>query len=174
MKQYFKIAKEHDIKAKQLGIQKAFLNSSKENMKRNLEHEVVEEQKLLIRKVEMELEDVQEKLEIAKKETMKQNQDHEVVEEQKQLIRKVEIEFEDIQKKLVIAKKRLEVSEFKEVKWKNHFEEIFWRFPHLGTQLLENLDHLNLIKCREVNVLWKKSVDDSKSFQIKQILYYFY
>lgn len=46
------------------------------------------------------------------------------------------------------------------IKRKNHIEEIFWRFPHVGQQIFEKLDNQSLAKCQIVSPLWKKSIED--------------
>ena len=80
-------------------------------------------------------------------------------------------QLEEIEEKLEAAELEVESAKFKVevIKRKNHIEEIFWRFPHLGTQIFEKLDHSNLVKCREISTWWKKFVDNDKTFWIKQI-----
>ena len=41
-------------------------------------------------------------------------------------------------------------------------EESFFRFPHIGEQILEQLDSKTLTKCREVNNLWREYLDNQK------------
>ena len=41
-------------------------------------------------------------------------------------------------------------------------EESFFRFPHIGEQILEQLDSKTLTKCREVNNLWREYIDNQK------------
>ena len=88
-------------------------------------------------------------------------------EEQEALIRKLD----EIEEKLEDAELGVESAKFKveAIKRKNHIEEIFWRFPHLGTQILEKLDDTNLVKCREISSWWKKFVDSDKTILIQQI-----
>ena len=80
-------------------------------------------------------------------------------------------QLEEIEEKLEAAELEVESAKFKVevIKRKNHIEEIFWRFPHLGTQIFEKLDHSNLVKCREISTWWKKFVDSDKTFWIQQI-----
>ena len=76
-----------------------------------------------------------------------------------------------IWRELEAAELELESAKFKveTIKRKNHIEEIFWRFPHLGTQIFENLDNPSLANCREISTWWKKIVDSDKTFWIQQI-----
>ena len=80
-------------------------------------------------------------------------------------------QLEEIEEKLEAAELDVESAKFKVevIKRKNHIEEIFWRFPHLGTQIFEKLDNSNLVKCREISTWWKKFVDNDKTFWIQQI-----
>ena len=98
--------------------------------------------------------------------------------EQEALVRKTKEDqealiqqLEEIEEKLEAAELEVESAKFKVevIKRKNHIEEIFWRFPHLGTQIFEKLDNFNLVKCREISTWWKKFVDNDKTFCIKQI-----
>ena len=41
-------------------------------------------------------------------------------------------------------------------------EESFFRFPHIGEKILEQLDSKTLTKCREVNNLWREYIDNQK------------
>ena len=88
-------------------------------------------------------------------------------EEQEALIQKLD----EIEEKLEDAELGVESAKFKveTIKRKNHIEEIFWRFPHLGTQILEKLDNNSLVNCREISTWWKKFVDSDKTFWIQQI-----
>ena len=80
-------------------------------------------------------------------------------------------QLDEIEEKLEDAELGVESAKFKveTIKRKNHIEEIFWRFPHLGTQILEKLDDTSLVKCREISAWWKKFVDSDKIIWIKQI-----
>ena len=80
-------------------------------------------------------------------------------------------QLEEIEEKLEAAELEVESAKFKVevIKRKNHIEEIFWRFPHLGIQIFEKLDHSSLVKCREISTWWKKFVDSDKTFWIQQI-----
>ena len=39
-------------------------------------------------------------------------------------------------------------------------DEIFLRFPHIGSQIFNELDDKELTKCRTVNKIWCKFIDD--------------
>ena len=46
------------------------------------------------------------------------------------------------------------------------FEEIFWRFPHIGNQILEKLNDVSFVKCREVS----RFIDGQKMTYIRNLL----
>ena len=48
-------------------------------------------------------------------------------------------------------------------------EEIFLRLPHVGEQILEELDNQSLTKCREVSKYWKNFIDNQKIKYIRMI-----
>ena len=98
--------------------------------------------------------------------------------EQQALVRKTRKEqqaliqqLSEVEEKLEAAELGVESAKFKveTIKRKNHIEEIFWRFPHLGTQILEKLDDTSLVNCREISRWWKKFVDSDKTLWIQQI-----
>jgi hypothetical protein len=95
--------------------------------------------------------------------------------EQKALVRKTKRKLRGfnptIIRELEAAELELESAKFKveTIKRKNHIEEIFWRFPHLGTQILEKLDNTSLGNCREVSTWWKKFVESDKTFWMQRI-----
>ena len=98
--------------------------------------------------------------------------------EQQALVRKTKEDqealiqqLEEVEKKLEAAELCVESAKFKVdvIKRKNHIEEIFWRFPHIGTQILENLDNPSLANCQEISTWWKKFVESDKTFWIQQI-----
>ena len=98
--------------------------------------------------------------------------------EQKALVKKTEEERKALMQQIYAVEAKLEAAELgvesakfkvETIKRKNHIEEIFWRFPHLGTQIFEKLDNFHLVKCREISTWWKKFVDNDKTFCIKQI-----
>ena len=98
--------------------------------------------------------------------------------EQKALVKKTEEERKALMQQIYAVEAKLEAAELgvesakfkvETIKRKNHIEEIFWRFPHLGTQILAKLDNNSLVKCREISKWWKKFVDNDKTLWIQQI-----
>ena len=71
---------------------------------------------------------------------------------------------------LIEAEQECMAAEIKEVGNK----EIFWRFPHLGEQILQNLCNESLTKCRRVNRNWRHFVDEQKILYIRKIEAYTY
>jgi hypothetical protein len=55
------------------------------------------------------------------------------------------------------------------VKRKGCIEETFWRFPHIGEQIFEELDDASLFKCLEINKWWQKFIIERKILQINQL-----
>ena len=55
------------------------------------------------------------------------------------------------------------------VKRKGCIEETFWRFPHIGEQILEELEDTTLTKSLEINKWWQKIIIDRKIRQINQL-----
>ena len=53
-------------------------------------------------------------------------------------------------------------------------EEIFWRIPHIGEKILENLCNEDLTKCRKVNNNWRNFIDEEKLLYIRKIEAYIY
>ena len=72
-------------------------------------------------------------------------------------IRKAEKDRDDAEFELEVLKRNSNV------------EEIFWRFPHLGQNILEELDNQSLVKCREVNKWWQDFVDGQRISYIRKI-----
>ena len=69
------------------------------------------------------------------------------------------------------AKKNQEDAEFEleVLKRKKNVEEIFWRFPHLGKNILDELGNESLVKCREMNKWWQEFVDGQKTLYVRNI-----
>ena len=59
--------------------------------------------------------------------------------------------------------------EIEVVKRKGCIEETFWRFPHIGEQIFEELDNTTLFKCLEINKWWQKFIIERKIRQINQL-----
>ena len=55
------------------------------------------------------------------------------------------------------------------IKRKGCIEETFWRFPHIGEQILEELEDTTLTKSLEINKWWQKIIVDRKIRQINQL-----
>ena len=72
-------------------------------------------------------------------------------------IRKAEKDRDDAEFELEVLKRNSNV------------EEIFWRFPHLGLNILEELDNESLVKCRKVNKWWQDFVDGQRISYIRSI-----
>ena len=70
-----------------------------------------------------------------------------------------------------VAEENCEEAEFEleVLKRKTNIEEIFWRFSHLGRQILEELDNQSLVKCYEVNKWWQKFMNGQKTVYIQKI-----
>ena len=70
------------------------------------------------------------------------------------------------------AENDVEAIEFEIQTRKGCIEETFWRFPHIGEQIFEELDNTSLLKCFEINKCWKKlllRVKFVKSTNLKSI-----
>jgi hypothetical protein len=59
--------------------------------------------------------------------------------------------------------------EIEVVKRKSCIEETFWRFPHIGEQIFDELEDTTLTKCLEINKWWQKIIIDRKIRQINQL-----
>ena len=59
--------------------------------------------------------------------------------------------------------------EIEVAKRKGCIEETFWRFPHIGEQIFEELDNATLSKCLEINKWWQKFIIERKICQINQL-----
>ena len=79
--------------------------------------------------------------------------------------------LEAAQDKVRKAEKNHEDAEFEleVLKRKTNIEEIFWRFPHLGQNILEELDNKSLVNCREVNKWWQDFVDGQRTSYVRNI-----
>ena len=94
------------------------------------------------------------------------------------LVQKARNKLEKLQKKIDEACKELkaaesecEIAKFQvEVfKRKHNIEELFWRFPHIGEQILEKIDNPSVANCRQVNKWWCNFVDNGNSLLIRKI-----
>ena len=55
---------------------------------------------------------------------------------------------------------------------KGQIEETFLRFPHLGEQILENLDNQSLLECKQVSKQWSDFINETKALPIKLLQEY--
>ena len=55
---------------------------------------------------------------------------------------------------------------------KGQIEETFLRFPHLGEQILENLDNQSLLKCKQVSRQWSDFIIETKALPIELLRKY--
>jgi hypothetical protein len=93
------------------------------------------------------------------------------------LVKKARNKLEKLEKQVYKAKEELkaaerewEVAEFQNeiFKRKRNIEEIFWRFPHIGKQILEKIDNRRVANCRQVNKWWCNFVE-GKALLIRKI-----
>ena len=75
-----------------------------------------------------------------------------------------ELEALEVEKDVEAIEFEIEV-----IRRKGFIEEIFWRFPHIGEQILQKVDNNTLIKCLEINKWWKEVVIKKKFLQINQL-----
>ena len=59
------------------------------------------------------------------------------------------------------------------IKRKGCVEEIFWRFPHIGELIIDQLDNQSLTKTREVNKWWQNFVDSVFTLERSKITFTF-
>ena len=94
------------------------------------------------------------------------------------LVTKARNKLEKLQKEVDKAEEELEnaESEYENAQFqveifkrKHNVEEIFWRFPHIGEQILEKIDNQSVSNCRQVNKWWYKIVDQGKALLIRKI-----
>ena len=94
--------------------------------------------------------------------------------EQKSLVQAAEQGIKDAYRKAHEAQEAYEAAKFQleAMKRKNHIEEIFWRFPHIGEQILEQLDNKSVAKSQGVSRWWQKFTDEAKLVWIRKIQKY--
>ena len=85
-------------------------------------------------------------------------------------LKKLEKQVDKAEEELEAAEREWEVAQFQVeiVKRKRNIEEIFWRFPHIGKQILEKIDNPSLANCRQVNKWWCNFVE-GKALLIRKI-----
>ena len=91
-------------------------------------------------------------------------------------LRKDNAEVEKALKEFKVEKIELKAATFQAevIKRKFNLEEIFWRFPHIGELIIEQLDNQSLTKTREVNKWWQSFVENEKCFYIRKIQEHIY
>ena len=87
-----------------------------------------------------------------------------VAKQKRMAAEQAELEALEVEKDVEAIEFEIEV-----IKRKGFIEEIFWRFPHIGEQILQKVDNNTLFKCLEINKLWKKVVIEKKICQINQL-----
>ena len=85
-------------------------------------------------------------------------------------LEKLEKQVEKAEEELEAAEREWEVAQFQvEIfKRKRNIEELFWRFPHIGEQILEKIDNPSVANCRQVNKWWCNFVE-GKDLLIRKI-----
>ena len=91
-------------------------------------------------------------------------------------LRRAKAEVRRARKEFKAAKNELKAATFQAevIKRKGYFEEIFWRFPHIGDLIIDQLDNQSLTKTREVNKCWQNFIDNEKCIYIKKIQEHIY
>ena len=93
------------------------------------------------------------------------------------LVKKARNKLKKLEEQALKAKEELEAAEsewevaqfqFETFKRKRNIEEIFWRFPHIGKQILEKIDNPSVANCRQVNKWWCNFVE-GKDLLIRKI-----
>ena len=89
-----------------------------------------------------------------------------------QALKATQVALEAAKNKARVAEENYEEAEFELeiIKRKTNIEEIFWRFSHMGRQILEELDSQSLVECYEVNKWWQQFMDGQKTIYIRKIL----
>ena len=86
-------------------------------------------------------------------------------------LEKLEKQVEKAEEELEAAEREWEAAQFhvEIFKRKRNIEELFWRFPHIGEQIIEKIDNPSVANCRQVNKWWCNFVDDGNSLLIRKI-----
>ena len=86
-------------------------------------------------------------------------------------LEKLEIQVNKAKEELETAEREWEAAQFQvEIfKRKHNIEELFWRFPHIGEQIIEKIDNPSVANCRQVNKWWCNFVDNGNSLLIRKI-----
>ena len=94
--------------------------------------------------------------------------------EQKSLVQAADQAIKDAYRKAHEAQEAYEEAKFQleAMKRKNQIEEIFWRFHHIGEQILEQLDNKSVATSQGVSRWWQKFTDEAKTVWIRKIQQY--
>ena len=101
-----------------------------------------------------------------------------LVKKVKKELKKAQMAMEKAKSRLTVVENKLEVAEnelqaakmqVQIMKRKGYLDEIFWKFPHIGEQIIEKLDNKSLVKCKEVNALWLNFINEGKAVMIRII-----
>ena len=93
------------------------------------------------------------------------------VSELEEALKATQIALEAAKGKARVAEENYEEAEFEleVIKRKTNIEEIFWRFSHMGHQILDELDNQSLVECCKVNKWWKQFINGQKTVYIRKI-----
>ena len=94
------------------------------------------------------------------------------VSELEETLKATQVALEAAKGKARVAEENYEEAEFELeiIKRKTNIEEIFWRFSHMGRQILEELDNQSLVECYKVNKWWQQFIDGQKTIYIRKTL----
>lgn len=105
-----------------------------------------------------------EKLSLIKKRNIELEKKEKALEEAKNAVDEAKNAVHEANEEYAAAEFQVEI-----IKRKGHFEETFWRFPHIALNIFKKLDTVNLTKLRETNKWWKKFIDEQKIIPIREI-----
>ena len=94
-----------------------------------------------------------------------------MVKKARKKLKKLEKQVNEAKEELEAAESEWEDAQFQVEIFKRtrNIEEIFWRFPHIGEQILAKIDNPSIGNCRQVNKWWCTFVDQGKSLLIRKI-----
>ena len=92
-----------------------------------------------------------------------------LVKQKKKAAEKAELEALEAENNVEAIELEIEV-----VKRKGCIEETFWRFPHIGEQIFEELEDTSLSKCLEINRWWQIIIIEKKIRQFNLLEKYTY
>ena len=94
-----------------------------------------------------------------------------LVKKARKKLKKLEKQVDKAEEELEAAEREWEAAQFQveTFKRKRNIEELFWRFPHIGEQIIEKIDNPSVAYCRQVNKWWCNFVHNGKSLLIRKI-----